>query len=342
VSVLGLAVLAAFAPTFDARGIPVSQAVRGGSESADGLGALARHFPAGSGSPAVVVTPADRWQEVARAAGGVHGVAAVVPVGQAGPPSPTAQPRVVDGLVELDATLGDPADSARAEDTVRALRAAVRGADPAALVGGDTATTLDTLQTTARDLRVVVPAVLLVITVVLALLLRAVVAPLLLVATVVLSFAATVGLGALLFGPVLGTASSDPGIVLVAFVFLVALGVDYNIFLMTRAREESAREGARRGVLTALAVTGGVITSAGLVLAATFGALAVLPLVLLVQLGFLVGTGVLLDTFVVRTLVVPAAVHLLGDRTWWPGRPGPRPAPPDAVPAEPAHVPQPA
>jgi RND superfamily putative drug exporter len=187
----------------------------------------------------------------------------------------------------------------------------------------------------------VVPAVLLVITVVLALLLRAVVAPLLLVATVVLSFAATIGLGALLFGPLLGSTVSDPGIVLVAFVFLVALGVDYNIFLMTRAREESAGEGTRRGILTALAVTGGVITSAGLVLAATFGALAVLPLVLLVQLGFLVGAGVLLDTFVVRTLVVPAAVRLLGDRTWWPGRLAAPSAPPDPRPAPPEHVPQP-
>jgi putative drug exporter of the RND superfamily len=344
VSVLGLAVLACFAPTFDARGIPTSQAVRGGSESATGLTALARHYDAGSGSPAVVVTPVGRWQDVARAAAAVPGVAGVQPVTGAtgGPPATEAAPREVDGLVQLDATLRDAADSDAAEDTVRALRTAVRGVDPAALVGGDTATTLDTLQTSARDLRVVVPAVLLVITVVLALLLRAVVAPLLLVATVVLSFAATIGLGALLFGPLLGSSVSDPGIVLVAFVFLVALGVDYNIFLMTRAREESAREGTRRGVLTALAVTGGVITSAGLVLAATFGALAVLPLVLLVQLGFLVGAGVLLDTFVVRTLVVPAAVRLLGDRTWWPGRPTAPSAPPDPRPAPPEHVPQPA
>jgi RND superfamily putative drug exporter len=188
----------------------------------------------------------------------------------------------------------------------------------------------------------VVPAVLAVITVVLALLLRAVVAPLLLVATVVLSFAATVGLGALTFGPLLGFPTSDPGIVLVAFVFLVALGVDYNIFLMTRAREESARLGTHRGVLTALAVTGGVITSAGLVLAATFGALSVLPLVLLVQLGFLVGAGVLLDTFVVRTLVVPSAVRLLGEGTWWPGHPARHGAHSREHAAEEVPVPEPA
>ena len=157
------------------------------------------------------------------------------------------------------------------------------------------------------------------ITVVLAVLLRALVAPLLLVATVAVSVVATVGVSAVVFEHVFQFPGSDPQVLLIGFVFLVALGIDYNIFLMTRAREESLRHGTRDGVLRALAVTGGVITSAGLVLAATFGALAVLPLVILVQLGFLVGFGVLLDTFVVRTLVVPAAVQLLGKRVWWPG-----------------------
>ena len=161
---------------------------------------------------------------------------------------------------------------------------------------------------------------LLVITLVLAVLLRSIVAPLLLVATVVLSVGATVGVAALLFDGVFGFPGSDPGILLVGFVFLVALGIDYNIFLMTRAREESVVHGTKDGVLRALSVTGGVITSAGLVLAATFGALAVLPLVLLSELAFLVGFGVLLDTFVVRSLVVPAAVYLIGDKVWWPSR----------------------
>jgi putative drug exporter of the RND superfamily len=165
-----------------------------------------------------------------------------------------------------------------------------------------------------------VPLVLLVITVVLALLLRAILAPLLLVATVALSTAATMGVSALVFDHLFDFPGSDPQVLLIGFVFLVALGIDYNIFLMTRAREESIRHGTRDGVLRALSVTGGVITSAGLVLAATFGALTVLPLVILVQLGFLVGFGVLLDTFVVRTLLVPAAVHLIGDRVWWPSR----------------------
>jgi RND superfamily putative drug exporter len=227
---------------------------------------------------------------------------------------------VVDGLVQLDAILRDPADSDAAVDTVRRLRQAVRAAEPQALVGGSTATDLDTRQTTERDRAVIIPLVLAVVTVVLALLLRALVAPLLLTATVVLSFAATLGIAALAFNHLFNFPGSDPGVVLIGFVFLIALGVDYNIFLMSRAREESMAVGTRPGILRALAVTGGVITSAGLVLAATFGALAVLPLLILTQVAFIVAFGVLLDTFVVRSLVVPAAVYLLGDHVWWPSR----------------------
>ncbi len=320
-STLALVAAAVFAPTFDASGITFSDAIRGESNGVAGQEALGRHFDAGSGSPTVIVTPEDTWPAVAEAAAATEGVATVVPfTGADGPPQPGAQPVVVDGLVRLDAVLAVPADSVEAIDAVQGLRATLDAADPAALVGGDTASNLDARESGARDLRVIVPSVLAVITVVLALLLRALVAPLLLVATVVLSVGATVGVAALLFDDVFGFPGSDPGILLIAFVFLVALGIDYNIFLMTRAREESLRHGARDGVLRALAVTGGVITSAGLVLAATFGALSVLPLLFLVQLAFLVGFGVLLDTFVVRSLVVPSAVALLGDRTWWPSR----------------------
>jgi len=317
-TLIGLFVAAAFAPTFSADGIPLSQAVRGGTESATGQAALERHFDAGGASPAVIITPEKDWPAVADAAGAVDGVAAVAPFTGSARPGRAGDPVVVDGLVRLDATLAEAPDSDRALDTVKDLRTAVREADPEALVGGTTAGDLDTRETGARDLRVIVPSVLLVITIVLALLLRSIVAPLLLVATVVLSVGATVGVAALLFENVFGFPGSDPGILLVGFVFLVALGIDYNIFLMTRAREESAEHGARGGVLRALSVTGGVITSAGLVLAATFGALAVLPLVLLAELAFLVGFGVLLDTFVVRSLLVPAAVALIGDRIWWP------------------------
>ncbi|MGY1739001.1 MMPL family transporter [Geodermatophilus sp. SYSU D00684] len=332
-STLALVAAAVFAPTYDASGITFSDAIRGESNGVDGQEALARHFDAGSGSPTVVVTPEGTWPEVAEAAAATEGVASVAPF-TGGPPG--GDPVVVDGLVRLDVTLAVPADSTEAIDLVQDLRTTLDDADPAALVGGDTASNLDARETAARDLRVIVPSVLVVITVVLALLLRSLVAPLLLVATVVLSVGATVGVAALLFDGVFGFPGSDPGILLIGFVFLVALGIDYNIFLMTRAREESVRHGTRDGVLRALAVTGGVITSAGMVLAATFGALAVLPLLFLTQLAFLVGFGVLLDTFVVRSLVVPSAVALLGDRTWWPSRLSRRPSPEPERELEPA------
>jgi putative drug exporter of the RND superfamily len=325
---------AAFLPTLKADGISFADAIRGPSQAVDGQGVLARHFDAGVGSPAVIITPAGSAAAVARAAGDLPGVARVIPVTEAGPGSPAgppgvatpgpagadAEPKVVGGLVQLDATLTDPADSDAAVATVGRLRQAVRAAEPQALVGGATATDLDTRQTTQRDQAVIIPLVLAVVTVVLALLLRALVAPILLTATVVLSFAATLGIAALAFNQLFDFPGSDPGVVLIGFVFLIALGVDYNIFLMSRAREESLAAGTREGILRALTVTGGVITSAGLVLAATFGALVVLPLLILTQVAFIVAFGVLLDTFVVRSLVVPAAVYLLGDRVWWPSR----------------------
>jgi RND superfamily putative drug exporter len=316
-SVAALIAAAVFAPAFDADGIPVSDAIQGESNGVAGQEALGRHFDAGAGSPTVVLAPEETWPAVAETASATDGVAAVVPF-SAGPPGPGAEPLVVDGLVRLDVTLDVAPDSTAAVETVQDLRTSLDDADPAAIVGGETASNLDARESGARDLRVIVPSVLVVITLVLALLLRSLVAPLLLIATVVLSVAATVGVAALLFENVFGFPGSDPAILLIAFVFLVALGIDYNIFLMTRAREESARHGTRDGVLRALAVTGGVITSAGLVLAATFGALSVLPLLFLAQMAFLVGFGVLLDTFVVRSLVVPAAVALIGDRVWWP------------------------
>ena len=309
--------LAVFAPMYEADGIPISDAIQGESNGVAGQAALARHFDAGTGSPTLIVTPQESWPAVAEAAQATEGVASVVPY-TGGQPGSGAPPVVVDGQVLLDVTLDVAPDSVAATDTVLRLRSTLDDADPAALVGGETASNLDNRESAARDLRVIVPAVLVVITIVLALLLRSLVAPLLLVATVVLSVGATVGVAALLFENVFGFPGSDPGILLIAFVFLVALGIDYNIFLMTRAREESARHGTKDGVLRALAVTGGVITSAGLVLAATFGALSVLPLLFLAQLAFLVGFGVLLDTFVVRSLLVPAAVYLIGDKVWWP------------------------
>jgi RND superfamily putative drug exporter len=329
ISTLALVAAAVFAPTYDADGIAFSEAIQGESNGVDGQEALARHFDAGVASPAVIITPEADWPAVADAAAAVDGVAAVAPFTGGGPPVPGAEPVVVDGEVRLDATLDVAPDSIAAIDTVQDLRTELDDVTTEALVGGETASNLDARESAARDLRVIVPAVLVVITLVLALLLRSIVAPLLLIATVVLSVGATVGVAALLFDDVFGFPGSDPGILLIGFVFLVALGIDYNIFLMTRAREESQRHGTRDGVLRALAVTGGVITSAGLVLAATFGALSVLPLLFLVQLSFLVGFGVLLDTFVVRSLIVPSAVALLGDKVWWPSRLSRRSSSPD-------------
>jgi RND superfamily putative drug exporter len=321
---------AGFLPTLKADGIALADTIRGPSQAVDGQAVLARHFDAGVGSPAVIITPAESTDAVARAAGDVPGVAQVSLTTEAGSGGPAAladatrtgqaEPRVVNGLVEVEATLKDPADSDTAIDTVGQLRQAVRAVEPQALVGGATAIDLDTRQTNERDRAVIIPLVLLVVTVVLALLLRSLAAPVLLTITVVLSFAATLGIAALAFNQLFAFPGSDPGVVLIGFVFLIALGVDYNIFLMSRAREESLEVGTRQGILRALTVTGGVITSAGLVLAATFGALAVLPLLILTQVAFIVAFGVLLDTLVVRSLVVPAAVYLLGDRVWWPSR----------------------
>jgi len=200
------------------------------------------------------------------------------------------------------------------------LRDAVKKVNQNILVGGQTAVGYDVDQSSRRDNRVIIPIVLLLIAIILGLLLRSVYAAALLLVTVVLSFAATLGVCALVFEHVFGFAGTDASFPLFAFVFLVALGIDYNIFLMTRVREESMKIGTRAGVIKGLTVTGGVITSAGIVLAATFGVLGVLPLVFLAELGFAVAFGVLLDTIVVRSLLVPALVREIGPKIWWPSK----------------------
>lgn len=311
VTALALGVLAAFVPQFQASGVAQSDFFvdKSSVDSVRGQEALSRHFPGGTGSPAVVIVAAGAEDRVADAARAVPGIVSVE----------RGSDRVVDGRVQLDAVLADPADSEAAVATVAALRrtlATIPDASP--LVGGVTATQLDTQDTATRDLGVVVPAVLVVVFLVLALLLRALVAPLLLVATVVLSFAATLGIGALVFDHVLDLPGADPSVPLFAFVFLVALGVDYNIFLMSRVREETKLHGTADGVVRGLRVTGGVITSAGVVLAATFAALAVLPILFLLQIAFLVAVGVLVDTLLVRSILVPALTLDIGRRVWWP------------------------
>ncbi|MFE7504073.1 MMPL family transporter [Promicromonospora sp. NPDC057488] len=321
-----------------ASGVPQSDLVLGSSEARDGQERLAEHFPAGSGSPVYVIAPQEDLQraaDVLLADDGIEGVAVtadtasntatvtedgVQPFGPPGSPAP--EPVVSDGAVLLQGTLGDAADSLAAEETVRDLRATYADELPAALVGGESATDLDTNDASIRDRTVIVPIVLLVILVILMLLLRAVLAPVLLILTTVLSFGTAMGVSALVFNDLLGFPGADPAVPLFGFVFLVALGIDYNIFLMTRVREESLVHGTREGVLRGLRLTGGIITSAGLVLAATFTALAVIPILFLVQLAFIVAFGVLLDTFIVRSLLVPALTYDIGRAVWWPSKLG--------------------
>ncbi|MCQ0025201.1 MMPL family transporter, partial [Streptomyces somaliensis DSM 40738] len=260
---------------------------------------------------------------------GVEGVASVVPVAASGRPG-GGPPLVVDGRVRLDATLEAAPDGDAAQAALVRLRDAVHAVPGAsALVGGYTAQQYDIQRTAERDRAVIVPVVLVVILLILVGLLRSLLMPVLLVVTVALNFLATLGVSALVFERLLGFSGTDASVPLYGFVFLVALGVDYNIFLMSRVREETRRHGVRQGVLRGLTTTGGVITSAGVVLAATFAALAVIPLAFLLQIAFIVAFGVLLDTLVVRSLLVPALVRDIGPVSWWPSAIGRRTGPPE-------------
>ncbi len=351
----------------DADGIPQSEGFTGHPDSVSAQELTTAHFPGGTGNPAEIVTRAEKLDQVLLAVRQTAGVAEAAPFtgmpampvvpptgevqpgaeggptgeqvpgaqGQTGTEAqpgtplvpPPAEPKVVDGLVRIDATLTDAADSPAALATVERLRAAVHAIDGAdAKVGGFSAINYDVQHTSQRDRNVIIPLVLGVIFLILMVLLRSLIAPLLLIATVVLSYLATLGISGLVFTDVLGFPGADSSYPLFAFVFLVALGVDYNIFLMTRVREEVGKIGHTPGTLKGLAVTGGVITSAGVVLAATFAALAVLPLVFVVEIAFAVAFGVLLDTLLVRSLLVPALTVDIGRFVWWPGRLWRRPA----------------
>jgi putative drug exporter of the RND superfamily len=220
--------------------------------------------------------------------------------------------------VLIQAILEPPPYSTEAFDLIDPIRDVAHGAAEGTLVGGPSAVEFDVREAAAWDSAVIPPIVLVVVFLILVALLRAVIAPLLLIGTVILSFVAALGVGYFAFDVIFDFPGSDPSLPLFAFVFLVALGVDYNIFLMARAREETLVHGTRAGMLRALAVTGGVITSAGIVLAGTFSVLAVLPLVFLTEIGFVVAFGVLLDTFLVRSVLVPALVEMIGPKIWWP------------------------
>jgi len=304
-----LGVLALGLTGLKAHGLTNAQGFRGHPDSVIGENVLARHFPAGAGQPVVVIGNQSAAGPLRTAFSATRGIASVTP--------PTARA----GHAYLEGTLTSPPDSQAAYTTIDRVRSAVHavaGAD--AKVGGNTAINLDVQRASAHDRNIVIPLILVVVLIILGLLLRAVVAPLILTATVVLSFAAALGVSAFFFSHVFGFGGADTSFPLFVFVFLVALGIDYNIFLMTRVREEANRRDARRGALAGLAATGGVITSAGLVLAGTFAVLATIPATFLTELGFAIAFGVLLDTIVVRSVLVTALNLDIGRWMWWPSR----------------------
>jgi RND superfamily putative drug exporter len=308
--------------TLKSDGLAQTDAFTTRPDSVIGLEKLGEHFPSGEGTPVeIIVKESDQAQAMA-AISKVKNVDSVIPVTKfdMATMSPSKEVKVIDGNVLLYATLSVPADSTEAKNTIPLIRQAAKSVNQETLVGGQTAIGFDVDQSSKRDNRVIIPIVLLLIALILGVLLRSVFAAGLLLATVVLSFFATLGVCALVFEYVFGFKGTDASFPLFAFVFLVALGIDYNIFLMTRVREEALKIGTKAGVIRGLTVTGGVITSAGIVLAATFGVLGVLPLVFLAQLGFAVAFGVLLDTIVVRSLLVPALVRILGKKIWWPSK----------------------
>ena len=391
VGLMGLLLIAClFVPQLKADGVSQGDLIVGKSEARDGQAVLDRHFPKGSGTPALVLVPKAQQQDVLaklEADKGVDTVSVVTtdadkspaPLGRletkirgtirdqvadkqdeqlgalrsqlevqmAGAPAaiidqayqqassaipsvdsivdtayPFAgtEPKVVDGNVLMQVVLRDPASSLDARATIKRLREAIHPSYPNVKFGGVSAVQLDTNIASEHDLRTIIPLILVAITIVLMLLLRSIVAPLVLLITTVVSFGATLGIAALLFNNVWHYVGADPAVVIFGFVFLVALGIDYNIFLMTRVREETIKLGVREGTLKALVVTGGVITSAGIVLASTFAALYVIPILFLAQIAFIVAFGVLLDTLIVRSIIVPGITLTLGRWMWWPSK----------------------
>ncbi|OHW73779.1 membrane protein [Mycobacterium avium subsp. paratuberculosis] len=291
-------------------GLSQTEQFRVRADSVAGYHVLAQHFPAGLANPTLVV--ADTGHAAA-----VHQAIAATP----GVVSATESGRSPSGLTQWSVVIDAPPSSVRAFDIVAALRDSTRAADSGALVGGADAAALGVRDAATHDRVLLIPAILAVILIVLAVLLRSVMAPPVLLVATMLGALGALGLGGWVSLHLFGFPALDYTTPLFAFLFLAALGVDYTIFLVTRAREETARHGTRQGMVEAVAATGGVITSAGIVLAAVFCVLAVLPLMVLTQLGIIVGLGILLDTFVVRTLVIPALFTLVGDRIWWPNNP---------------------
>jgi RND superfamily putative drug exporter len=290
-------------------GLSQTEQFRVKAESVTGYETLAAHFPSGLTDPTLTIGDTGRAAEIRRAIMATPGVASASDAGSS-----------AVGLHQWTVILDAPPASSQAFKTVAALRESVKMADPSAIVGGSDAQALDARDAAVRDRQVLIPAILGVVLIVLYVLLRAALAPLVLVAVMVLSALSALGLGGWASVHVLGLPALDYTTPLFAFLFLVALGVDYTIFLVARAREETSTHGTRAGIVRAVSATGPVITSAGIVMAAVFCVLGVLPLIVLTQLGVIVGLGILLDTFVVRTVVIPALFTLIGPRIWWPAK----------------------
>ena len=315
--------LFAFASTtLKTDGLGTIDTFTGNPESVVGQKKLETHFPGGQGDPTQVVFSAAKIDAMSAALKTAPGVTDVSPqlAGLPIPGQPLPGVAEVNGKVILNLTLNRAPDSVEAGNDVPEIRRIAKSVDPSALVGGTSAVYFDVRTANAEDNRTIIPIVLLVITLILGLLLRSILSAVLLLGTVVLSYFATLGVCALVFNHIFGFPGGDNSFPLFAFIFLVALGIDYNIFLMTRVREESLKIGTRAGVIKGLTVTGAVITSAGIVLAATFAVLGLLPLVPLAQLGFAVAFGVLLDTIIVSSSLVPALVHDIGPKVWWPSK----------------------
>ncbi|MEE3750444.1 MULTISPECIES: MMPL family transporter [Mycobacterium] len=312
VAVIAIAALAALGTGLWGTRIGLSQTeqFRVHADSVSGYTVVAEHFPAGLANPTLVVAPTAHASSVRQAIGTTPGAVSVTESG-----------RSETGLTKWSVVIDAPPSSNQAFGIVAALRNSTRAADPGALVGGADAQALDIRDAATHDRVLLIPAILAVILVVLYVLLRSALAPPTLLAATILGALAALGMGGWASIHVFGFPALDNTTPLFAFLFLAALGVDYTIFLVTRAREEAAQHGARDGMVRAVSATGGVITSAGIVLAAVFCVLGVLPLIVLTQLGIIVGLGILLDTFVVRTLVIPALFTLIGDRIWWPNSP---------------------
>lgn len=308
--------------TLKADGIGTVDTFTGNPESVVGQRLLEKHFPGGEGDPTQIVVAANKLDSVLAAVKAAPGVTQVLPMLNGMPVAgqPVPEVKVVNGRAILNVTLATAPDSVEAGNDIPKIRELARSADASALVGGTSAVYFDVRSANNRDNRTIIPIILLVITLILGVLLRSILSAILLLGTVVLSYFATLGVCALVFNHIFGFAGGDNSFPLFAFIFLVALGIDYNIFLMTRVREESAKIGTRAGVIKGVTVTGAVITSAGIVLAATFAVLGLLPLVPLAQLGFAVAFGVLLDTIIVRSILVPALVHDIGPKIWWPSK----------------------